>query len=88
MDLIIIEVVLYFAGILFQAILYARGRLTELFFVVFQVVPLSLIVITAVLQSASPEYPFGLLAGSIGSTLFIIVGYFMTRWLYKQLLPR
>jgi len=44
MNLIIIEVVLYFAGILIQAVLYARGQLTELFFVVFQVALLSLIV--------------------------------------------
>lgn len=88
MNLIILEVLLYFAGILLQAIWYARGQLTEQRFVLFQVAPLSLIVITVVLQSASPEFPFGLLAGSIGATVFIIVGYLVTRWLYKQLPPR
>ncbi len=85
--LLIIEVIGYF-GILGLQIYWGIHRvLTEQRFAVFQVVTLSLIMITTVLFYARPEYPFGFLAGSIGTLLFAIVGYPVFRWLYRQMPP-
>ncbi len=86
--ILIIEVIGYFGVILLQIIWGIRGVLTEQRFALFQVASLTLIAITAVLYYSSPEYPFGLLAGSIGTILFAIIGYPIARWIYKQMMQR
>ncbi len=86
-QILIIEVIGYFGVILLQSIWASRGELTEQRFALFQVASLSLIMITVVLFSSSPEYPFGLLAGSIGVILFSIIGYPILRWVYRQVFP-
>ena len=85
-QLLVLETLGYFGVILVQIIWNVRGELTEQRFALFQVASLSLIMITAVLSSALPEYPFGLLAGSIGTIVFAIIGYPLARWIYRQVL--
>jgi hypothetical protein len=88
MRLVLISVIIgYFGVILLQIIWGIRGALTERRFALFQVAPLSLLMITAVLYYSSPEYPFGLVAGSIGTILFSIIGYPIARWVYRQIFP-
>jgi hypothetical protein len=83
--LLVIEVIGYFGIILLQAAWAIRGELTEQRFALLQVASLSLIVITVVLFSSSPEYPFGLVAGSLGVIVFTILGYPAARWIYRQM---
>jgi hypothetical protein len=83
--LLVIEVIGYFGVLLLQIIWGIRGILTEQRFALLQVASLTLIMITVVLLSFSPEYPFGLLAGSIGTVIFGIIGYPIARWLYRQI---
>ena len=86
--ILIVEVIGYFGIILLQIIWGIRGLLTEQRFALFQVASLSLIMITVVLSSYLPEYPFGLVAGSIGTVLFSVIGYPIARWIYRQMFPR
>lgn len=86
--ILIIEVICYFGILALQGFWYARGELTEQRFALFQVAPLTLIMITAGLDaylSSSHSYPFGLLAFSIGTIIFAIIGYPLARWIYRQL---
>ncbi len=85
--ILIIEVIGYFGILALQGFWYARGELTEQRFALFQVASLSLIMITSVIFSSSPEYPFGLLAGSIGTIVFAVIGYPIARWIYRQVFP-
>ena len=82
--MLIIEIVSYFGLLGLQSFLAVRGLLTEQRFALFQVASLALIAITAVLYYSSPEYPFGLIAGGIGTTIFAIIGYPIARWIYRQ----
>lgn len=86
-QLLVIEMIGYFGILFLQLVWYSRGELTEQRFAIFQVASLSLIMITVVLFSSSPEYPFGLLAGSLGTILFTVIGYPIARWVYRQVFP-
>lgn len=86
-QLLILEVICYFGVILLQIFWGIRGVLTEQRFALFQVASLSLIMITVVIFSSSPEYPFGLLAGSIGTIIFALIGYPIAQWVYRQVFP-
>ncbi len=89
-QLLVIEVIGYFGVILLQIFWGIRGMLTEQRFALFQVAPLTLIMITAGLDAylSSPHpYPFGLLALSIGTIVFAIIGYPIARWIYRQVFP-
>lgn len=85
--LLIIEVIGYFGVVGLQAYWGVHRVLTEQRFALFQVGSLTLIMITAVLYYARPDYPFGLVAGSITTLLFAIIGYPIARWIYRQVLP-
>lgn len=87
-QILILEAMGYFALLALQAFWHARGELTEQRFALFQVVPLTLIMITAGLDAylSTPD-PFGLLAVSIGSIVFAVVGYLIARWIYRQVFP-
>ena len=87
-QILLIEIICYFGIIVLLPILAVRGILTEQLFALLQVAPLTLILITALLNYSSPGYPFGLLAGSVGTIVFTIIGYPIARWLYRQLFPR
>jgi hypothetical protein len=89
-QILIIEVICYFGILALQGFWYARGQLTEQRFAVFQVAPLVLIIITAGLDaylSAARPYAFGLLALSIGTIIFTVIGYPIALWLYRQFPP-
>ena len=86
-QILVIEVIGYFGVLVLQSLWAARGELTEQRFALLQVATLSLIMITVVLFSSSPEYPFGLLVGSFGTMLFSVIGYLIARWIYKQVFP-
>ena len=87
-EILIIEVICYFGIILLQIIWGVRGELTEQRFALFQVAPLTLIMITAGLDAyLSSPYPFGLVVGSIGTIVFAIIGYPIARWIYRQVFP-
>jgi len=89
-QILMIEVIGYFGILALQGFWYARKELTEQRFALFQVAPLTLIMITAGLDAylSSPHpYPFGLLALSIGTIVFAIIGYPIARWIYRQTLP-
>ncbi len=88
--ILIIEVIGYFGILALQGFWYARGELTEQRFALFQVAPITLIMITAGLDaylSLAHPYPFGLLALSIGTIIFAIIGYPIFRWVYRQVFP-
>jgi hypothetical protein len=87
-QVLMIEVIGYFGIILLQSIWAARGELTEQRFAIFQVAALSLIMITVVLLTSSPEYPFGLFAGIFAAIAFGLIGYSLLRWVYRQVSPR
>ena len=86
-QILVIEVIGYFGVILLQIVWGIRGMLTEQRFALFQTASLTLIAITAVLYYSSPDYPFGLLAGSIGTIVFALIGYPILRWVYRQASP-
>ena len=89
-QIIIIEVIGYFGILAVLGFWHARGELTEHRFALFQVAPLSLIIITAGLDAylSSPHpYPFGLLALSIGTIIFAAIGYPIARWIYRHVFP-
>jgi hypothetical protein len=86
-SILIVEIVGYFGIILLQVFWGIRGELTEQRFALFQVAPLSLILISVVLLNASPEFPFGFLMGSIGTLVFSIIGFPISRWIYRQVFP-
>ena len=89
-QMVTIEVVSYFGILILQGIWFARGELTEQRFALFQVAPLTLIMITAGLDaylSSLHPYPFGLLALSIGTIVFATLGYPIARWIYRQIFP-
>jgi hypothetical protein len=81
--LLIIEIIGYFGVILLQILWGVRRELTEQRFALFQVASLSLLMITAVLYYSLPEYPFGLLTGSMATIVFTIIGYPIARWVYR-----
>jgi hypothetical protein len=86
--ILIIEVIGYFGVILLQIFWGIRGVLTEQRFALFQVASLSLIMITAGLDAyLSSPYPFGLVAGTIGTIVFAIIGYPIARWIYRHGFP-
>ena len=86
-QILVIEVLGYFGILLLQSIWAARGVLTEHVFALVQVASLSLIMITVVLFSSTPDYPFGVLVGSMGAIIFSAVGYPIARWIYRQSFP-
>ena len=87
-QIVLIETICYFGIIMSLPVLAARGKLTEHLFALLLVAPLTLILITVGIFSFSPEFPFGLLAGSIGTIVSAIVGYAIARWAYRQLFRR
>ncbi len=84
-QILVIEVIGYFGIILLQIFWGIHGMLTEQRFALFQTASLTLIAITAVVHYSTPNYPFGLLAGSIGTIIFALIGYPILRWVYRQL---
>jgi|WetSurMetagenome_2_1015567.scaffolds.fasta_scaffold1304010_1 hypothetical protein len=86
-QILMIEVIGYLGIILLQAIWAVRGELTEQRFAIFQVAALSLLMITVVLFSSTPEYPFGLFAGIFATFLFCVIGYPILRWVFRQVSP-
>ena len=87
-SILVIEAIGYFGVIFLQSVWYLRGELTEQRFALFQIASLALIMITKVIGYSKPEYPFGLLAGSIGTVIFALIGYPILRWVYRQMFPR
>ncbi len=85
--LLAIEIIGYFGELGLQAYWGIRGLLTEQRFALLQVATISLILITANLYYAEPGYPFGVLVGSIATLVFMVVGYPVARWLYRQVFP-
>ncbi|MEW6402319.1 MAG: hypothetical protein AB1649_11000 [Chloroflexota bacterium] len=88
--ILIIEVAGYFGILALQGFWHARGELTEQRFAIFQIAPLTIIIMTAGLDAylSSPQpYPFGLLAMSIGTIIFAVIGYPIARWVYRQIFP-
>jgi hypothetical protein len=87
MRLLMQSTVLGYLGVLaLQAYMGVRGQLTETRFAVLQVASLSLIMISAVLRYARPEYPLGLLIGVLAVLTFCVVGYPFAKWLYREFL--
>jgi hypothetical protein len=89
-QILIFEVLGYFGILLVQVFWHVRGELTERRFALFQVSSLTLIIITAGLDAylSSPRpYPFGLIAISIGTMVFAVMGYPIARWIYRQMFP-
>jgi hypothetical protein len=85
-----IEVLCFFGIIGLEIYWQIHGVRNEQRFALLQVASLTLIMITAGLDAhlSSPNpYPFGLLALSIGTFLFMIFGYPITRWIYRQVFP-
>jgi hypothetical protein len=89
-QILIVEVIGYFGILALQVYWHVHRELTERRFALFQVTPLTLIMITAGLEAylSSPHpYPFGLFALSIGTIIFAIIGYPIARWIYRQTFP-
>jgi|RhiMetdeSRZDD1v2_1073273.scaffolds.fasta_scaffold115515_3 hypothetical protein len=89
-QILIIEVIGYFGIIGLEIYWQIHGIRNEQRFALLQVATLTLIMITAGLNAylSSPNpYPFGLLALSIGTLAFMIIGYPITRWIYRQFFP-
>ena len=85
--LLLIEVVTYFGLLALQAYWQVRGILTDRSFALFQVAQISLIMITAGLYYAVPDYPFGLAVFVVATAAFTALGYPIARWIYRQVFP-
>ena len=90
-QILAIEAICYIALMIILGILAARGRMTENLCAVLVIAPINLMIMTAGISanlSSPTPYPFGLIAVSLATIIFTVVGYPLAKWLYRQTFPR
>ena len=86
--LIVVEVFGCFGMLGLCIYLQLVGRLTRQRFGLFQIAPISLIVLTVGILNFSAEFPFGFVAILMANVGIWIIGYPLAKWAYVEILPR